>query len=76
MERLADYIVAVTTEEPPVNALMNLDDYARCGQYEGTPAEVSNIDCIAGTIGRYLYVYLPSTNYLTLCEVQIYGERK
>ena len=63
-------------DQPPVNSVMSLDDYARCGQYEGTPTEVSTIDCTAGTIGRYLYVYLPSSNSLTLCEVEVYGERK
>ena len=63
-------------DAPPVTAVDDLDGYARCGQYGGTPPEVSTIDCTAGAIGRYLYVYLPASNYLTLCEVEVYGERK
>ena len=75
VERLDNYIVVVSMDKPSVTTATGLDDYARCGQYEGTPSEVSTIDCTPGTIGRYVYVYLPSSNYLTLCEVEVYGER-
>ena len=76
VDRLANYIVSVALDPPPVNDVSDLDGYARCGQYQGTPPSISSVVCAAGTIGRYLYVYLPSTNYLTLCEVVVFGRSK
>ena len=78
---LNGFLVAVTDERPPVPSVYNLDlpQYRKCGKYGGTP-QASNpveLECDnKDAIGRYVYVYLPATNYLYFCEAFVYGERE
>ena len=75
-ERLADFIVAVSDNSSPPVDVNDLDGYTRCGQYSGTPGLESTITCPADVGGQYVYIYLPGANYLTLCEVEVYGTSK
>jgi len=47
-----------------------LTDYDVCAS--GGADSTVTLDC-AEAEGRYVYLYLPSTEYLTLCEVEIHG---
>ena len=55
-----------------------LDTYTLCGSEPGYGPRVVTLECAAGAIGRYMYLYLPNSEaVLTLCEVEVYGtERK
>ena len=79
-QRLKDFRVALSDIKPPVSSGFNLDHlgYRRCGQYGGTPdaAKPARLDCKEDAVGRYLFVYLPGTEYLTICEVEAYGLSK
>ena len=73
-----DFIIAVTDlEPPPKDNAWALDHigYRRCAQYDGrVPASATvTLQCDERAIGRYLYVYLPYNNILTVCEVQVFG---
>ena len=78
--RLAGVIVKASDNRPPVKNVQELDerDFLFCGSRTttNTPAERIKITCKSGADGRYVYVYLAGTNYLTLCEVEIYGDGK
>ena len=54
------------------------DDMRPCGHIEGqlALAEFTSIHCQTGAIGQYLYAYLPSTNYLQMCEFEVFGYGK
>ena len=58
----------------------NLDHtgYRKCGQFPGKPQMIvpNKLECDEKAIGRYLYVYLPKTGYLLICEVEVFGLRK
>ena len=78
--RTKDYIVQLSDFRPPLPSPYNLDHqgYRYCGQYEGTPlaGEKTYLECNAEAIGRYLYIRLPNSDYMTICEVFAYGLRK
>lgn len=61
-------------DTPPVDSTSELDGYTQCGQFSGTPDEVSEVECADNVIGQYVYIYLPGANYLTICEVVVNGE--
>ena len=80
-QRMKDFLVAVTMEEPPPGSVYDIDhfpDYRRCGQFLGQPLAgfPTQIDCAPESIGQYVYVYVPHTEYLHFCEVEVYGLRK
>lgn len=66
--------------EPPASSGYNFDHigYRECGQFSGTPTAgmPTEIECDELSVGRYVYVWIPSTQYMTLCEVEIFGTRK
>ena len=76
VERLSDFIVAISDINPPPGNVNDLDGYTRCGQFSGFPDPKGTVYCPADMEGRLVYVYLPETNYLALCEVEVYGTRK
>jgi len=51
----------------------DLDDAQECGSIGGS-SDVMTINCVEGTVGRYVYIYIPNANYLTLCEVEVFAE--
>ena len=79
-DRLTGVTAKVSSKRPPLqNAYsLNLEPFQLCGQYTAKtkPGEIITMDCKADVIGRYVYVYIPKTNFLTICEVEVYGEGK
>ena len=80
--RLTGVTVKVSkTRKPPIQNPLELENeyFTRCGSYTSVPKAGQTLDIKCengGATGRYIYVYLPSKNYLTICEVQIYGDSK
>ena len=79
-ERLTGVTVKVSDRTPPVKNPKDLDGsgYSLCAKYSAKPkaGQIINMKCRANAAGRYVYVYIPTTNYLTICEVEVYGDRK
>ena len=78
---MSNYIVVATDIRPPTGAGYNLDHtgYRRCGQYDGQPpmGMASYLECDnPNAIGRYVYVYLPTTTSLIMCEFEVFGVKK
>ena len=48
---------------------------SRCGYHAGGFGELTTIECAPGTQGRYLVVQMRDTQYLHLCEVEVYSGR-
>ena len=75
--RLKDFRVLISDTGFPVSSSqLDTDQFQLCGQYPGIPpASVkSRVKCPWGGItGRYVYITLPRTDYLTMCEVLVYG---
>ena len=78
--RLTGVTVKVSYVKPPLQNAMSLDTdrFSLCGDYKAVTkaGETVNIKCRNGAYGRYVYVYLPSKNFLTICEVEVNGKRK
>ena len=55
-----------------------LDTFTLCDSEPGYGPRVVTLECAAGAIGRYMYLYVPNTDSnLEVCEVEVYGtERK
>ena len=70
----------VSKQAPPLKNSKDLngDKFALCGDYDkdAKPGQRIDIKCKEGAEGRYVYVYIPKKDYLTLCEVEIYGNSK
>ena len=64
---------------PPIKNPNELQSskFSLCGNHAAVTkaGEIIDIVCKKDVQGRYVYVYLPSTNFLTICEVEVYGER-
>ena len=77
-ERLQGVTVKVSHQRPPLQNPLELETAAfrLCGaRTSATKAgELVPITCPKSTRGRYVYIYLPRKDYLTMCEVQIYAE--
>ena len=75
--RLTGITVKATNIRPPIKNVQDLgrDDFLICGNHTAVtkPAELVTITCEPDADGRYVYVYLLDTNYLAMCEVEIYG---
>ena len=66
IELLTDFNFAWTSGEK----------YKRCSQYVGAAKDNRKLymNCDNAVEGRYLYLYLPASNVLTMCEVEAYNE--
>jgi len=55
-----------------------VSNYPICGAFEGKVAAgaTAEITCKPGLVGRYVIVQLKETEYLTLCEVEVFGSGK
>jgi len=72
-----NFIIGLTNTTPGLTS-MQLGNYSICAQYPGYPAggSVVILDCSLTTLaGRYLVIQLPSTSYLSVCELQAYLEK-
>ena len=65
------------TDDSPTTVVPAPSNYDLCGAYSGTVgagAKVT-IDCDPNIIGRYMVIQIPgSSETLTLCEVEAFGE--
>ena len=79
-QRLKDFRVVASDFKPPAPSGYNLEHegYRECGRWKGIPAagKVATLKCDEKAIGRYVYIFIPGTEYLTICEAEIYGLRK
>ena len=78
-DRSKDFVVVASDLAPPVPYETNLETwhYRRCNQYKGIPPpQPLTVECLDGAIGRYVYVYLPHSQRLVICEFRVYGIRK
>ena len=74
--RLSDFIVSVSDVAPPAQT-RPLDEvfYPTCYRHAGHPGagETITVYCDPAPIwGRYVYISLPVSDELALCEVQVY----
>ena len=73
--RLENFVVGLSDTDP-ASVPPVLNNYDVCTTYPGLAADgaVLSLDCTqtAGPTGRYLIVQLQGTNYLTLCEVEVF----
>ena len=79
-ERLTGVAVKASDIRPPIENSQELDEeeFLLCGRHTAhtSGGQIIKIYCKPDTDGRYVYVHLPGTNYLSLCEVEIYGVGK
>ena len=67
--------------KPPLGSGWNFGHagYGReCKFYEGTPTSgmPTTMTCDEKAIGRYIYLWFETTQYSTVCEVEVYGSEK
>ena len=78
--RLTGVTVKASGQTPPLEDVTALDGtgFTLCGMYTKVtkPAEIVSIACAPRVSGRYVYVHLSSKNFLQICEVEVYGDRK
>jgi len=73
-ERLSGLTVLTSDERFRGGARITSQGYAACGGLgDAPPTPVISINCGAAARGRYVYLYLPTREKLTLCEVQVNG---
>ena len=67
----------VSDQAPPVASPDQFltADFQECGRFSGTP-DIATVNCTEPVRGRYVYIYLPRTDVLTLCEVEVYQYSK
>ena len=77
--RLKDFRVLISDTGFPVSSLqLRTDQFQLCGQFPGIPPDgvKSRVKCPWGGItGQYVYITLLRRDYLSLCEVQVYGSK-
>lgn len=74
-DRLANFQTGVTNTDPASSA-PKVGGYSVCGTMGGAVGggATHTFECPGcGVTGRYAVVQLKGTNYLTLCEVRIFG---
>ncbi len=68
--------VGFTNIMPVVGQPLALDAYTLCAEKPGLMGEVGVVNCPYTFSGRYLVVQFRTTNYMHVCEIEIYGYRK
>jgi len=71
-------VTAVVSNTRPSSSVdyATLATYSLCNSLSGSPEYENILACNSGAVGRYVYLYLPllrSGAYLTLCEVEVFG---
>ena len=76
--RLRDFQVYVSDQHPPISSGRDLRQEDMCGRYEGTPPTSSTVKvfCQGTPRGTHVYITVPYTDYLVVCEVEVFGEGK
>ena len=79
--KLNDFEVMASNLVPPVAHGYQLEfsrnEYRLCGRYLGKPpASPTVVYCESQAIGRYVYLYRKTKQYLLMCEFEAYGTRK
>ena len=74
LEERSSNVDVYTVDTLPVEgqALDRHSATSRCGFNVGQISAVQDIVCNPGTQGRYLVVQLRATQYLQLCEIEVY----
>ena len=77
-QKLQDFHVTLSDMRPPIveGTILESHDFRPCGAYNGVPpaAQFTTLECTEqNSIGRYLYLYRPVHDYLTVCEVEVFG---
>ena len=71
-ERLADFQIGTTFNNPSVTAPV-IGEYSVCASQGAALDAGETKDFVCDAKGRYVIVQLKGANYLTLCEVEVYG---
>ena len=50
-----------------------VSNYPVCAAFPGNAGGIVEITCAPAKVGRYVIVQLQATEYLTLCEVEVFG---
>ena len=76
--RLENLLVGLSDTDP-ASVTPVLNNYDVCTTYPGPAADgaVLSLDCTQtdGLTGRYVIIQLQGTNYLTLCEVEVFDRK-
>ena len=76
-ERLGDFVVTVSDIAPSESTDPSSSiGFTECHRYSGIPPASSTVTVfcdVAPIWGRYVTIYLPIKEALTICEVQVYG---
>ena len=83
-ERLSGVTAVVSVDNSPSSSSISyetLATYTLCDALTAPPTERVTLTCSTPLLARYVYLYLPSRPlapnvFLTLCEVQVYGNGK
>jgi len=72
-QRLSNFYILITDSNPTLKGPVYSESYL-CAYYTCSPPVNStvSIKCAESSCGRYLVIQLEETNYLTLCEVQVF----
>ena len=76
---LKNALVTLSDNPPPVKygGILSQPEYRPCGQYNGIPLTTpTTLTCKSSAIGRFIYVYIPRRDRLSICEFEAYGYRK
>ena len=75
-DRLGDFIVTVSDIAPSASTHpSSAAGFTECHRYQGIPPESSTVTVlcdVAPIWGRFVTIYLPANEALTICEVQVY----
>ena len=74
--RLSNFTVGLTDVSPQVAAPGPINGTGVCLYHPGSPPpgnSTYSCDPFTNQPGRYLYITMPGPNYLTLCEVEVFG---
>ena len=77
--RLEDFTAVVSDRAPnTVTSGKSLHgaDFKLCKKYPGIPpaGEEVKMTCAGKASGRYVYIFIPHLDYLSFCDVKVYGE--
>ena len=75
--RLDRFNVLVGDTQPSLSRTLNSSSYNKCAEYSGSfgAGATVKLPCEHVVQGRFLVIYIPGYQFLTLCEVQVFGDR-
>ena len=73
--RLRNFRIGVTDNNPR-RVRPNINNYQLCSHYGGAAGrgQLLNLNCRRPMYGRYVIVQIHGRQWLTLCEVEVFGE--